>query len=67
MFTLLFPSPVTKDLPVSENGLSKDTNVTAKCYNCVIVWEHDQIIPNKLHGPMHYKIGVTCVFIGHVF
>jgi len=21
----------------------------------------DQILPNKLHGPMHYKIGVTCV------
>jgi len=21
----------------------------------------------KLHGPMHYKIGVTCVFNGHVF
>ena len=21
---------------------------------------------NKLHGPMHYKIGVTCVFNGHV-
>ena len=22
---------------------------------------------NKLHGPMHCKIGVTCVFNGHVF
>jgi len=21
----------------------------------------DQILPNKLQGPMHYKIGVTCV------
>ena len=20
---------------------------------------------NQLHGPMHYKIGVTCVFNGH--
>jgi len=22
---------------------------------------------NKSHGPMHYKIGVTCVYNGHVF
>jgi len=27
----------------------------------------DQILTNKLHGPMHYKIGVTCVYNGHVF
>jgi len=27
----------------------------------------DQILLNKLHGPMHYKIGVTCVYNGHVF
>jgi len=27
----------------------------------------DQILPNKLHVPMHYKIGVTCVYIGHAF
>ena len=27
----------------------------------------DQILPNKLHGPMYYKLGVTCVFNGHVF
>ena len=26
----------------------------------------DQIVLNKLHGPMHYKIGVTCVYNGHV-
>ena len=29
----------------------------------------DQIfpqLPNKLHGPMHYKVGVTCVYNGHV-
>jgi len=26
-----------------------------------------QILQNKLHGPMHYKIGVTCVYNGHVF
>ena len=27
----------------------------------------DQILPNKLHGPMNYKIDVTCVYNGHVF
>jgi len=27
----------------------------------------EQILPNKLHGPVHYKIGVTCVYNGHVF
>jgi len=25
----------------------------------------DQKLQNKLHGPMHYKIGVACVFNGH--
>ena len=25
-----------------------------------------QILPNILHGSMHYKIGVTCVYNGHV-
>jgi len=27
----------------------------------------DLKLQNKLHGPMHYKIGVTCVYIGHRF
>ena len=27
----------------------------------------DQILPNKKHGRMHYKIGVTGVYNGHVF
>ena len=27
----------------------------------------DLKLPNKLHGPMHYKKGVTCVFDGHMF
>ena len=27
----------------------------------------DQTLSNKSHGPMHYKIGVTCVFNGHMF
>jgi len=34
---------------------------------CVLYENIDQILPNKLHGPMHYRIGVTCVFNGHVF
>ena len=34
----------------------------------VLLYENiDQILPNKLHGSMHYKIGVTCVYNGHVF
>ena len=27
----------------------------------------DQILPNKSHGPMHYKTGVSFVNNGHVF
>ena len=27
----------------------------------------DLKLRNKSHGPMHYKIGVTCVYNGHVF
>jgi len=26
----------------------------------------DQTLPNKLHGPMHYKLSVTCVYNGHL-
>ena len=44
-----------------------------------IEWQNDEILitvlytnfdlklANKLHGPMHCKIGVTCVYIWHVF
>ena len=33
----------------------------------VLLYENiDQILQNKLHGQMHYKIGVTCVYIGHM-
>ena len=37
--------------------------------NCsVLLYENiDQILPNKLHGPMYYKIGVTCVYLVHGF
>ena len=27
----------------------------------------DQTLLNKLHGPMHYKIDVTCVYNRHMF
>ena len=27
----------------------------------------DQTLPDKSHVPMHYKIGVTCIYNGHVF
>ena len=27
----------------------------------------DQKLQNKLHGPLYYKIGVTCVYNGNVF
>jgi len=27
----------------------------------------DLKLQNKLHGPMYYKLGVTCVYNGHVF
>ena len=39
----------------------------------IITWSEvlyeniDQLLPNKLHGPMHYKIGVTCEYNEHVF
>ena len=35
-----------------------------KCRTAVFVlYENiDQILLNKLHVPMHYKIGVTCVY-----
>ena len=41
-------------------------NTATKTDNLLYV-NIDQILPNKLHGPMHYKIGVICVYSGHVF
>jgi len=37
------------------------------CSTLVLYTNSDQTLPNKLHGPMHYKLGVTCVYNGHVF
>ena len=36
-------------------------------WNMSIVYGHWPELRNKLHGSMHYKIGVTSVFNGHVF
>jgi len=33
----------------------------------VLYENFDQILLNKLHGPMHYKTSVTSVYNGHVF
>ena len=34
---------------------------------CIILQENiDQTLLNKLYRPMHYKVGVTCVYKGHV-
>ena len=40
---------------------------TRVLYSVVLYQNIDQILPNKLHGPMYYKIGVTCVYNGQVF
>jgi len=34
--------------------------------NSSVLYENiDQILPNKVHGPMHYRKGVTFVYNGH--
>jgi len=43
---------------------SNDNNTD---YNKNVLYMNiDQTLPNKLHGPTHYTIGVTCVYTGHV-
>jgi len=33
----------------------------------MVLYENiDQILQNKLYGPLHYKIGVTCVYNAHM-
>ena len=34
-----------------------------QCQHVVLNKNIDQTLLNKLHGPIHYKIGVTCVCI----
>jgi len=39
-----------------------------KLFNTLTLYTNiDQTLLNKLHGPMHCKIGGTCVYSGHVF
>ena len=47
------------------------TNMVDSLFGILLVHMYeesiDQILLNTLHGPMHYKIGVTCVYTGYVF
>ena len=36
-------------------------------HRLVLFTNIDLKLRNKSHGPMHYKIGVTCVYNEHVF
>jgi len=36
----------------------------ASCMYVLLYENSVQILPNKLHGPMHYKIGDTFVYSG---
>ena len=37
-------------------------------HHAILLYKNiDQILPNKLHEPMYYKIGVTCIYNGHMF
>ena len=46
--------------------IKPDINYTTTISTC-IVYEDWPELGNKLYEPMHYKIGVTCVYHGHVF
>ena len=56
------------DIQMRMRGL---TNMVDSLFGILLVHMYeesiDQILLNTLHGPMHYKIGVTCVHNGHVF
>jgi len=49
------------ELEISVNS-AKLVNIAYLLYENI-----DQILLIKLHGPMQYKIGVTCVYTEHVF
>ena len=51
---------------VTNFGLSVDWHVLQH-FNKVLYTNIDLKLRNKLHGPMHCKIGITCVYNGHVF
>jgi len=41
--------------------------IWSTCVQMALYENIDRTLLNKLHGPMRYKIGVTCVYNGHVF
>ena len=48
--------------------ITKQQNVHGPAYFMTVLYTNiDLKLRNKSHGPMHCKIGVTCVYIGHVF
>ena len=53
--------------------VNKESSMLSQCgqnanIHVTVLYENiDQILPNKLHGPMHYKIGDTGVYNEHVF
>ena len=56
-----------------ESKITRDSWLTDHCLPvlncfCFVLYENiDQILLNKIYGLMHYKIGITCVYNGHVF
>ena len=77
IYDLLVSLPKKKNARRPCLKLSEDRNgspyIKGSCfviscfYLLLVVYENmGQILPNKLHGPMHYKIGVTCVYNGHM-
>jgi len=56
------------DIQMSMLGL---TNMVDSLFGILLVHTYeeniDHILLNTLHGLMHYKIGVTCVYTGYVF
>jgi len=42
-----------------------DSQANTCSVNIVLFTNIDQKLQNKLHGAMHYKLGVTCVCTGH--
>ena len=50
-----------------EQGESQPSVNWAVLVNKLLYTNIDQTLWNKLHGPTQCKIGVTCVYNGHVF
>jgi len=48
-------------------ALCFDQTMPSSFVSLVLYEDIDQVLPNKLYEPVHYKIGVTCVYNGHMF